>query len=256
MIQALFLDIGGVLMTNGWDHVLRKKTAETFSIDYVEMNDRHQLIFDTYEMGKLTFDEYLKRIIFYEKRPYSMQDVKEYIFSAVCPFEEMMHLVREIKKEYRLKVGVVSNEGRELAIDRMIWHPDAGERGHARLAHRMGRPRERIHLRGRPVGMGRRPDRVRTRRPRRLDLELTFTQHGLVPDLECYDVCSTPGRSSCATACAPSRRAGNRAPGGERGCGARRPRTGGGGRAPSAYSGGPLIDSGRRAVGQSVRFVL
>lgn len=119
MIQALFLDIGGVLMTNGWDHVLRKKTAETFGVDYAEMNERHQLIFDTYEIGKLTFDAYLKRIIFYEKRPYSLQDVMQYIFDAVRPYEEMMHLVKEVKKEYRLKVGVVSNEGRELAIDRI-----------------------------------------------------------------------------------------------------------------------------------------
>jgi len=119
LIQALFLDVGGVLMTNGWDHTLRKKTAETFGVDYEEMNRRHQLIFDTYETGKLTFDEYLRRIIFFETRVYTIQDVKQFIFESVQPYTDMINLIKEIKDQYHLKVGVVSNEGRELAVDRI-----------------------------------------------------------------------------------------------------------------------------------------
>jgi len=118
-IQALFLDVGGVLMTNGWDTALRKRTAATFNVDYDEMNARHQLIFDTYETGKLTLDEYLKRTIFFEHRDYSLQDVKQFIFEAVHPYEEMIQFIKEIKKHYQLKIGVVSNEGRELAVDRI-----------------------------------------------------------------------------------------------------------------------------------------
>ena len=59
-------------MTNGWDHPLRKKTSETFGVNYTEMESRHQLIFEMFEVGKLTFDEYLKRIIFFEKRAFSI----------------------------------------------------------------------------------------------------------------------------------------------------------------------------------------
>lgn len=119
LVEALFLDIGGVLLTNGWDHALRFKTAETFNIDKEEMDSRHRLIFDTYETGKLTFDEYLKRVIFFEKRPFTVQDVKQFIFNAARPHDEMINFIKEIKKRHHLKVGVVSNEGRELAIDRI-----------------------------------------------------------------------------------------------------------------------------------------
>lgn len=119
LVQALFLDVGGVLMTNGWDHVLRKKTAETFDIEYNEMDIRHQLIFDTYETGKLTFDEYLKRIIFFKERTFAINDVKEFIFNSVRPFDDMLQYIRELKEKHHLKVGVVSNEGRELAVDRI-----------------------------------------------------------------------------------------------------------------------------------------
>jgi len=70
-IRALFLDIGGVLLTNGWDRKSRDLAAQKFSLDKEEMQERHHLTFDTYEVGKITLDEYLNRVIFYEKRPFS-----------------------------------------------------------------------------------------------------------------------------------------------------------------------------------------
>lgn len=119
LVKALLLDVGGVLMTNGWDHTLRKQTAERFQVEIDEMDARHHLIFDTYETGKITFDEYLKRIIFFEPRSYSLEEVKRFIFESVRPYQDMIRYIKEIKQQYGLKVGVVSNEGRELAVDRI-----------------------------------------------------------------------------------------------------------------------------------------
>ena len=66
-ITALFLDIGGVLLTNGWDHHARKRAAKNFNLEWVGMEERHHLTFDTYEEGKLTLEEYLGRLVFYQK---------------------------------------------------------------------------------------------------------------------------------------------------------------------------------------------
>lgn len=118
-IKAVFLDIGGVLLTNGWDHALREKTAKKFQIDYAEMDSRHRLIFDTYETGKLSFDEYLAQTIFYKKRSFSPADVEEFICTEARPYSEMIEYVKKIKKQYQLKVGTLSNEGKELAVDRI-----------------------------------------------------------------------------------------------------------------------------------------
>ena len=74
-ITTLFLDIGGVLLTNGWDHAARRKAADTFQLDYDEIEERHHLTFDTYEEGKLSLDEYLAQVIFYEPRSFSVDDV-------------------------------------------------------------------------------------------------------------------------------------------------------------------------------------
>ena len=67
-LTTLFLDIGGVLLTNGWDRRMRQAAAEKFNLDQEEMNERHHLTFDTYEEGKLSLDEYLTRLVFYEDR--------------------------------------------------------------------------------------------------------------------------------------------------------------------------------------------
>lgn len=117
--KILFLDIGGVILSNGWGRSLRKKIADTFSVDYEEMTDRHNLVFDLFEIGKISFDEYLQRAIFYTKRDYTMQDVKNFAFNAAFAFPDMIDYVKEIKKSLNLKVLGVSNEGRELAQDRI-----------------------------------------------------------------------------------------------------------------------------------------
>lgn len=113
-IKALFLDIGGVLLTNGWDRNARRLAAETFNLDYEQLNERHHLTFDTYESGKLTLDEYLQRIVFYTERPFSSQVFKQFIMEQSQPFLEMIELVTQLKKQYGLKLVAVNNEGREI----------------------------------------------------------------------------------------------------------------------------------------------
>jgi putative hydrolase of the HAD superfamily len=119
LITALFLDIGGVLLTNGWDRNMRKDAAATFGLDYEEMNERHHLTFDTYEEGKLSLDEYLRRVVFYEKRPFSSEEFRAFMFAQSQPYPDMIALVQDLKSRHRLKVAAVSNEGRELTIHRI-----------------------------------------------------------------------------------------------------------------------------------------
>ena len=46
-ITTLFLDIGGVLLTDGWDHHARKRAARNFKLEWAEMDGRHSLNVDT-----------------------------------------------------------------------------------------------------------------------------------------------------------------------------------------------------------------
>jgi len=113
-ITALFLDLGGVMLTNGWDRNSRELAAQTFSLDRKETDERHHLTFDTYEAGKLTLDQYLSRVVFYRERTFTPQDFRNFMFAQSRSFPEMLDLVRTLKARYNLKVAVVNNEGREL----------------------------------------------------------------------------------------------------------------------------------------------
>ena len=92
----------------------RKRAATTFKLEWAEMEDRHHLTFEAYEVGKLTLEEYLSLTIFYEKRPFTRAQFRRFMFAQSTPYPEMIELVRKLKTMYVLKIAVVSNEGCEL----------------------------------------------------------------------------------------------------------------------------------------------
>ena len=118
-ITALFLDIGGVLLTDGWGHVSRKLAAKTFDLNPEEMESRHNQAFDTYELGKLTLEEYLSRVVFYQKRSFTRAQFRKFMFAQSKPYPKMIELVRRLKARYGLKIVVVSNEAREINSHRI-----------------------------------------------------------------------------------------------------------------------------------------
>jgi putative hydrolase of the HAD superfamily len=113
-VTALFIDLGGVMLSNGWDRNSRELAAQTFNLDRKEMDERHHLTFDTYEAGKITLEQYLRRVVFYEPRSFTVQEFSNFMYAQSHSFPEMLELVRELKSRYKLKVAVVNNEGREL----------------------------------------------------------------------------------------------------------------------------------------------
>jgi putative hydrolase of the HAD superfamily len=118
-ITCLFVDVGGVLLTDGWDHNSRKRAGIHFGFDADEVEGRHRSCFATYEEGKMTMDEYLARVVFTEPRSFSQAQFRDFIFAQTKPFPQMIELVSEIKKRLDLKVVVVSNEARELNAHRI-----------------------------------------------------------------------------------------------------------------------------------------
>ena len=113
-IEALFIDLGGVMLTNGWDSDTRRAAAAKFGIDPVDMDSRHRMTFDTYEIGKLSLQAYLTRVIFYKPRPFTLEEFTAWMLDQSQAYPDMIQLITQLKAKYRLKVFVVSNEGREL----------------------------------------------------------------------------------------------------------------------------------------------
>ena len=113
-ITCLFLDIGGILLTDGWDHRARKRAAAHFKFGWAEMEERHRLTFGAYEEGKLSLDEYLTRALFYQKRAFTRAQFRRFMFAQSKPYPDTIALIERLKSRHGLKIAVVSNEGREL----------------------------------------------------------------------------------------------------------------------------------------------
>lgn len=118
-ITTLFLDIGGILLTNGWDTGMRKEAAERFGLDYPDISARHRKAFPAFEKGTISLDEYLGRVVFTRERGFPPGEFKEFMFSRSRPYPEMIELFRDLKARHGLKVAAVSNEGRELTEHRV-----------------------------------------------------------------------------------------------------------------------------------------
>ncbi|WP_263385061.1 HAD-IA family hydrolase [Granulicella arctica] len=113
-ITTLFVDVGEVLLTNGWDHLARKRAARHFHLDWASMEERHRLVFETHEEGKLTFEEYLHWVVFFEKRSFTRAQFQAFWFEQSKPYPKMIDLIGKLKTEYKLKIVVVSNESRAV----------------------------------------------------------------------------------------------------------------------------------------------
>jgi putative hydrolase of the HAD superfamily len=113
-IETIFTDLGGVILTNGWDRETRKQAVEHFHLDLDDFEERHREVVDDLESGLLTLESYMKQVVFYVKRPFTSHDFQEYMFSCSKPYPAMINMLKEAKKSLGCKVAALSNEGKEL----------------------------------------------------------------------------------------------------------------------------------------------
>lgn len=113
-IKVVFMDIGGVLLTNGWGHESRQKAAEVFGFDYEEMNILHHFIYNVFEIGSITLDEYLDTVVFNVPRKFTKDEFKEFMYHQSNVLPDMLPWVTSWKKQTQLPVFAISNESREL----------------------------------------------------------------------------------------------------------------------------------------------
>ena len=113
--KVLFSDIGGVLLSNGWGHESREKAAKEFNIDFEKMNRIHEFIFNVYEIGRMTLDEYLNTVVFNQPRDFTREDFKSFIFSESYELPGLLQwLIQWKSANAGFKIISINNEGKEL----------------------------------------------------------------------------------------------------------------------------------------------
>ena len=113
-ITTLFWDIGGVVLTNGWDHESRKEAAATFHFDWDEFRDRHDLSFPAFDSGLITLNEYLDRTLFYRNRPFSREEFTAFMFAQSKEYPETRSVLDKVTNTKKYFVAALNNEPLEL----------------------------------------------------------------------------------------------------------------------------------------------
>ena len=113
-ISTLFWDIGGVILTNGWDHVSRKLAAETFQLDEDDFRDRHDLSFPAFDSGHMSINEYLDRTIFYRSRAFSREQFIAFMYAQSKEYPETRAVLDGAVRTGKYFIGSINNEPLEL----------------------------------------------------------------------------------------------------------------------------------------------
>lgn len=111
-VRILFWDVGGVLLTNAWDHQERRRAVEQFRLQDEDFETRHKQAVPDFETGKITLDEYLQRTVFYQQRTFSRDDFKDYMLSQSKPKTDVLDFARAIAG--KCIMAAINNESREL----------------------------------------------------------------------------------------------------------------------------------------------
>jgi putative hydrolase of the HAD superfamily len=113
-VTALFWDVGGVILSNGWDRAARQAASKKFGLDWEELQDRHELASPAFETGKITLDTYLERTVFYRKRAFTRQEFTDFIFAQSEEFPESRAVLSSLAAAGKYLLATINNEPLEL----------------------------------------------------------------------------------------------------------------------------------------------
>lgn len=119
-IRTILWDVGGVLLTNGWDRCERADLFREFQIDRDDFESRHEQVNEAWETGRITADDYLDHTVFYEPRDFTREQFWERMkdMSSWLP-HTAIHILRRIAAEGDIRLVMLSNESRELMDHRI-----------------------------------------------------------------------------------------------------------------------------------------
>jgi putative hydrolase of the HAD superfamily len=118
--DVILFDVGGVLLTNGWDHRERAAIVDQFHLDAAALEAHHAKVFEPWERGEITLDEYLDAAVFYEPRSFTHEE----FFAAMCAQSRELPdgatcILKEFAASHKCMVGSLNNEARETHEFRM-----------------------------------------------------------------------------------------------------------------------------------------
>jgi putative hydrolase of the HAD superfamily len=114
MVMHLFWDIGGVLLTNGWDRHARAEAARRFAFDGDDFEARHARVIDDFDSGRIDVDQYLMDTLFFREREFTREDVRAFIYAQSKPHPDVLAVAAAMAADSRYFMAALNNESLSL----------------------------------------------------------------------------------------------------------------------------------------------
>lgn len=112
--SLLLWDVGGVLLTDGWDHASRAEAVAHFRLDPAEFERRHAAVEVDFETGRLGWDGYIDATVFHESRSFSREQFRAYVLEQSRAHPIAIEVAHDLHKTGKFRMAVLNNESREL----------------------------------------------------------------------------------------------------------------------------------------------
>ena len=119
-ISTFLWDVGGVLLSNGWDHALRQRAAEEFQLDGEEFRERHELVSHDFETGRISLDHYLDCTVFYREQPFTLAAFKTFMFDHSVALPGGLEILSRLSRSGRYLMATLNNESLDLNLHRIV----------------------------------------------------------------------------------------------------------------------------------------
>jgi len=113
-VSALFWDIGGVILSNGWDEHARAEAVRRFALDPADYEQRHRRAEVELETGAITLETYLGQTIFFRPRPFAREEFRQFMFAQSTEKRDTRALLDDLTASRRYFMAALNNESLEL----------------------------------------------------------------------------------------------------------------------------------------------
>lgn len=113
-VTTVFWDVGGVLLTNGWDQAARRRVVENFNLEWEDFERRHEGIVAPFETRLVTLEEYLEETVFYRSRPFTQNEFRKFMAAQSQPCRKALRIAEELAGRGRYLMATINNESLEL----------------------------------------------------------------------------------------------------------------------------------------------
>ncbi|MFY9746315.1 MAG: HAD-IA family hydrolase [Acidobacteriaceae bacterium] len=120
-ISTILWDVGGVLLTNGWDRQQRDAVVARFGLAEADFERRHAEVDQAWEKDEIGADEYLRHTVFFEPRNFTQDEFLDAMYAESTPLaDSAMGILREVSASEEYVLATVNNESRAMNEFRLV----------------------------------------------------------------------------------------------------------------------------------------